>query len=466
MRIKLLGALCLLLFWPQGSCLAHNPRLTPESLDSIPLPEGRSAWLGPSELVCPPCVEQMFWSPDGRYILSIRRSSRESPADFRRDITRSGNDGWVEDAPISLTIWSRETGRIKDVWRAVSARAEVFDVVWLPASDRVLVDIIESGGAPSETGEQRDLSSLLMLDASAARATTILTDRRVSIEPSPTHPIALLLGSPDTAPLIVKADGRLTPVTGYEQLGGLPFSVNWWSPDGRTAYLEGSSIRQGGPSGERSPESVRKWYTIDLVKGSIVQVERPEMVPSIGQTPALTLYREDQSLPSGLVKHRSRPTWLKANGSEQSVRLLVSADAREAQISPRGDAVAYMSEDSAFMKPIVQLTKAETVALAANYDAAMRSALAMRTKQIGVALKMAADDYSGVLPSDGPDFKKTLLAYVRDSDILDGFVYTFGGGPESGIEKPAYTVLGYIPGKGGRAVVYADSHVEWKADAP
>ena len=464
MRIKLLGALCLLLFWPQGSCLAHNPRLTPESLESIPLREGRSVWLGPAELVCPPRVEQMFWSPDGRYILSIRRSSKKSLADFRGDITDSGNDGRGEDAPIALTIWSRETGRIKDVWRAVSARAEVFDVVWLPASDRVLVDIIESGGAPSETGEQRDLSSLLMLDASAARATTILTDRRVSIEPSPTHPSALLLGSPDTAPLIVKADGRAIPVIGYEQLGGLPFSVNWWSPDGRTAYLENSSIRR--PSGARSSESVRQWYAIDLVKGSIVQVERPEMVPPVGQTPALTLYHEDQSLPSGQVKHRSMPTWLKANGGEQSVRLLVSADAREAQISPRGDAVAYMSEDSVFMKPIVRLTKAETAALAANYDAAVRSALAMRAKEAGVALKMVADDYGGVLPSDGPDFKKTLSVYVRDGDILDGFVYTFGGGPESGIEKPATTVLGYIPGKGGRAVVYADSHVEWKADAP
>jgi prepilin-type processing-associated H-X9-DG protein len=50
---------------------------------------------------------------------------------------------------------------------------------------------------------------------------------------------------------------------------------------------------------------------------------------------------------------------------------------------------------------------------------------------------------------------------VKNSSILEGFVYTFKGGKLSDVDKPAETVLGYIEGPGGRAVAYLDGHVKW-----
>jgi prepilin-type processing-associated H-X9-DG protein len=48
---------------------------------------------------------------------------------------------------------------------------------------------------------------------------------------------------------------------------------------------------------------------------------------------------------------------------------------------------------------------------------------------------------------------------------MEGFNYTFGGGPLNG-KDPSKTMLGFLSGAGGKAVVYADGHVVWESDNP
>jgi hypothetical protein len=84
-------------------------------------------------------------------------------------------------------------------------------------------------------------------------------------------------------------------------------------------------------------------------------------------------------------------------------------------------------------------------------------------KQLGLAAAMYAADYNENLP--GPDgITDKLFPYLKNGDMFNGFVWTFGGGPLSGIDKPAETETGYVTGPGGRAVIFADGHVTWRPD--
>jgi len=75
---------------------------------------------------------------------------------------------------------------------------------------------------------------------------------------------------------------------------------------------------------------------------------------------------------------------------------------------------------------------------------------------------MYAQDYDEVLPS-GDGLQDTILPYLKMADILKGFQFTYNGPSELGkIEKPNETVLGFISGPGGRAVLYADGHARWE----
>ncbi len=99
-----------------------------------------------------------------------------------------------------------------------------------------------------------------------------------------------------------------------------------------------------------------------------------------------------------------------------------------------------------------------------------RKTLALsNAKQIALALLMYAQDFDGNLPSGSDSIKDILKPYLKYDSIFfmpgttgDGFVYTYGGGPLSAIEKPAETSIGYFNGPNGRAVIFADGHVVWE----
>jgi len=43
-----------------------------------------------------------------------------------------------------------------------------------------------------------------------------------------------------------------------------------------------------------------------------------------------------------------------------------------------------------------------------------------------------------------------------------GFSFALSGEKLSSITNPADTILGYVTGPGGRAIIYVDGHVKWE----
>jgi hypothetical protein len=128
--------------------------------------------------------------------------------------------------------------------------------------------------------------------------------------------------------------------------------------------------------------------------------------------------------------------------------------------SPTLNAVAYIQAGVLFMRPTIRIQADEfRKALLERW----KSEALMNAKQVGTALMIYGSDYDDMLP-DGNDLVNKVMPYVKSADILSSFVYTFPGGDSGKIKDPATTELGYIPGPGGRAVVYADGHAKWIPD--
>ena len=79
---------------------------------------------------------------------------------------------------------------------------------------------------------------------------------------------------------------------------------------------------------------------------------------------------------------------------------------------------------------------------------------------------MCSQDNDDNFPPAGDGLKDTLTPYIKNASTFPGFVYTLNGGPVKDIKDPATTMMGYIPGPGGYAVVYADGHVQWTTELP
>jgi len=78
---------------------------------------------------------------------------------------------------------------------------------------------------------------------------------------------------------------------------------------------------------------------------------------------------------------------------------------------------------------------------------------------------MFAQDNDEVLPS--PDgIQEKLMPYLQNTALFSSFTYTYAGGAMSDIVSPSETILGYVAGPGGHAVLYADGHAKWQNDHP
>jgi len=94
----------------------------------------------------------------------------------------------------------------------------------------------------------------------------------------------------------------------------------------------------------------------------------------------------------------------------------------------------------------------------------VRDALLSNVKQIGLGMMLYASSFDDVLPPN-EDWQNSIMPFIKNSDLMKGFVFSYIGDRKlNSIENPATTILGYIEGPGGRAVVFADSHAEWIDD--
>ena len=101
--------------------------------------------------------------------------------------------------------------------------------------------------------------------------------------------------------------------------------------------------------------------------------------------------------------------------------------------------------------------------------AALRQVAISNARQIGLSLRMYLQDYDETFPPGDGSVNDAIYPYLKNRDLFNnpatgqaGFSFSLGGEALSSIQNPAETIMGYLTGPGGRAVMYADGHVKWE----
>lgn len=421
----------------------------------------------------------------------------------------------------ATTLWRGGLGT------GTTLAAMVQEIFWLPGTQTALVTVALMPFPPEIAAAARRggnfdpppawvaacRTTLLLVNAPGGTARPLLTlageaGTVLSLNVSPTHPVAVCY-VPDPATLnapaseagiavrIVRPNGTLGPPV---PLHGSAY-VAGFSPDGRQVYVSVVAPATPDASGKVPPFRDRQTFAaIDVATNAVTPLgkQRPPIARAApkpdGEALPVRIVAATQQARRETTAQTLRSVWLEASDPQASgePRALVTPDcdrgnltgARNSEPSGPGhsplntahsallladaSAVLYKSGDVLFAVPIRRFPKAGFVDAR---RAAQQAATLANAKQIGTALMMYAQDYDEVLPGANPAIADQVSPYLSRRDSFDnpatgapGFVYIHAGGLFSNVMDPAKTQLGYLGGPNGRAIIFADGHVEWKPD--
>lgn len=410
--------------------------------------------------VAGPMATEVTWSPDGRYVSAVVNDI---------DLRSLPVEGKEPPVTVSLVIWSASTRRSTTVWSDTGTQSRISQVAWVPGSSVAFV----SANWTAQDGTSQ--SGLWRVDARRSGATKVdgfSPDDLLYV--SPTQPLAFVFGSHADKSYLKP----LTPTGAIRAAiqASAPMSIPLgWTEDGCGLILPPVQRALEGGLGGDVPKV--PWQVCDGRSGQITAVDKN---PALYHVPERT-YPFNVSLePVKLIGVSAIQTpwgdtnlnhaWLEQGVTPAGERLLIAADAQRVEISPRGDAILYVNGEGAFVVGLLPTPKA---ALDKARTAAQRTEILNNGKQIALGVFMWSQDHEDGLPASADNLKDTLGPYIKSDAIWQGvggdantFVYTLNGGTMTDIKDPANTMMGYIPGPGGYAVVYSDGHVQWATDLP
>lgn len=388
--------------------------------------------LGPGE------VEGM-WSHDGSRFVFIRPSGNQ----------------------VEVMAYQRGTPRPRALF-TLPAGHEIESLMPL-GPDRVMV----RSGPVAEDAQGPSLSDLVAVGSNVQRLGRLPAN--LVLEPSPNGQFftALLWPIDGSQAEVQLLDINLQTRARALLPGGLIGSPDW-TVDGRPIFRMMS----------RNPGQPRVLFqTFDASgRGLVTLPQVPQTVdPSEARHPLVI--EEGEARVQGPGRSLTLPAlWLTTEGEprtprtvtprdgepvEQAVQAaLISVEAETASISPAGDAVVYSSRGVLYVRPVARMDKALFQRLVNEVE---KQRAISDAKQAAVAVLIYSADYDDVFP-DGTDFVDKVHPYIRSRQILERFVYTFGGGDITKINDPSNQEIGFIVAPGGRAVAYADGSVRWIDD--
>lgn len=417
----------------------------------------RAFLVAPPVLVCGPKVVGASWSPDGSFMLIQQRTA---PTNVR-DVESAFRATVQEHSETQLKIFSLATGNAADLMRLDSEKEEVSSLQWIPQTDHAFMVVAVKGDTPAA-----ELYNVSAADGTVDPIRPWKAGEEpfaLDVYPSPTQPYVFVrasFGKPEPPRLdlgreephyrrelfLLNAQGTFVPVKSPE---GVPL----WSSDGAAAYILERTHNDKGPGAQ--------WYKVALANGALSDTTRPRDFYQGGARPAGLISAREVPTPStnGNLTREVRNVWLETLDPDSQNRLLLAGDASLAGVSSTLEAASYVSQDSLFVRPILEVPKD-------RYDAAVayekRRQQIAKAQQTGLALIMLAADNDDIFPADRNRIKDLLGPYLAPGFNMDDFVYTFQGGDAKDLKNPAGTQLGYIDTGDGLAVVYADGHTEWK----
>ncbi|MES1227915.1 MAG: hypothetical protein ABUL72_04535 [Armatimonadota bacterium] len=191
---------------------------------------------------------------------------------------------------------------------------------------------------------------------------------------------------------------------------------------------------------------------VDLATGKIEAQQPIDDAFDEPQSPFLHwLYKS----PERTESYVSPKLTVQVNG-EKEVEVM-AAEIHDFYADPQDQFILYSDGDAILMR---EMFLVDPDAVKKAKEARQRQALLNRAKQVGIGMMIYGADYDDMLPP-GDKWSDRLYPYLKNNDLSKDFVFLLPGVNMSSITNPATTMLGFITGPGGMAVVYADGHAVW-----
>jgi len=391
----------------------------------------------PARTVCDGQVRDLRWSPDNRFLVAIRsqymldRQKAKRLVDLMKTPNSQPSQADLDLLRNSVVVWSTAEGKAHAVWTSKTSQDDCEQVALAGASLYLVVR--QSVPSASQAGETRQMSLLrCVLGSPSIQLVKVfepgIACQVVAVDPANRSILIDLYGTGGVVSQAVVSGNILTVVGNPSQI-----------PKELQAQLkEGSS----------------RW----VIDGSGHTSDNSGLVPRTEKELTILL----KTLRSSNSDWRATIQSLVCDDPEKpgkAYETIANGVGSRFALAWDNSALAYTIDNFLVVRDLIPVP---LDVVRHGRDAAERAQTLSSAKQVGMAMIMFATDNDDVLP--GNLTTDQIDPYIKNTELLNGFVYTFGGGNLTELRNPADTELGYVTGKGGRAVIYADGHVVWKDD--
>ena len=320
--------------------------------------------------------------------------------------------------------------------------------------------------SPDPKDRNKVTRTVVKINLANASLTTIRTTSVTDAEDllvSPTKPIYVEIASQRNRP--IDATGLKTDVTySIFDLSGKPMKSGKASFKGSATFYDWTSDGANVIGALRSLKAVGAKPTttklvINTTTGELNETQE-----------TLHSYQEDLPKPGiGLAVTASEAKLNKSSKSFNSLWIRSSSvsDQPPVLLSPSVTGQVWMANDCTTVAYVTEGQLFACDVAKVGLDAFLKAKAAAQieiatsnAKQVALGVMIYSTDCDDFAPlQDG--FQDSIYPYVKNRDVLEGFVYTFKGGSLSDVKDPASTEMGYIAVPGGRVVAYVDSHVKF-----
>ena len=310
--------------------------------------------LFPPETVCGAVAGEMVWTADSSALVVVRTSATIGPDDVMRFMggARPSEADVARLQPrIELLTWSTKTKKVRSIASADASHLMVSGIQPLSGSDRVVLGLTEVANGPN--GEPLATHSVALLSAATGTLTRLSSvgqkDAMESFSVSPTRPLGFI--------------HRVDRTQGFD-------TVRFFGPDGRL----GNPLKlAAGSNVDFDDKGLPTLMTIERQRGAkprarITRIDPtvPRLLDTVDFVPpkeAKAPAKEPEKalgiqLITGTVSGASAPSiFLKVAGGKPEEMGVVTTDGTRGLLSPKGDAIAYVSQGSAMVRLMAKVPR-------------------------------------------------------------------------------------------------------------
>ena len=320
---------------------------------------------------------------------------------------------------------------------------------------------VEVRAVPTEL--ETSIWKVNFIENSVTPIKTFRSSGSVTVDASPNRPIFVVQTIKTNNPVdrmdlkstieftVFDLSGRATK-TGSKTLPGFAL-IDEWTSTGEN--MVGVASRRRGPG--LKPE--QKTLVLNISTGMINEtVETVAVYEKSEDKTDIELMVSSTAVQLGESKRAVYSLWVVGSKPSKDNQCLVSGGIDGGYwISPNTTQIAFVEHGKLFASEVV---KVDLATLLKAKEAAERNIAMSNSKQVATGIIIYSSDYDDAFPLQN-GFEDSVMPYLKNREILNGFVYTYTGGPAASLKDPSSTEIGYVPAPGGRCVAYADGHVKF-----